>query len=158
MLTPSLLFLFAAFDAVGGSAIAAAATVLVGGFGAGDGVAATAVSLSAGTAVANGDTVTFTNGVDIVSDFDYTVDTVNMAAAGAVTAIGVTKDGSFTNNANYFAYGTWVESTQKFEIDAGGSDTMLFTANGTDFLAADDFDDVTVLLGTGGNFVTGDVV
>ena len=125
---------------------------------AGDGVAATAVALSTGAAVANGDTVTFGNGVDIVSDFDYTVDTVNMAAAGAVTAIGVTKDGSFTDNANYFAYGTWVESTGKFEIDAGGADTMLFTANGTDFLATDDFDDVTVLLGTGGNFVTGDVV
>lgn len=94
-------------------------------------VLSTAQSTSAGTAIAAGQTITFANGVDVISDFlagtgGDVIDTVGVGAA--ITAITVANN-ALEADKNYFFSGSYNSLTGVFTIAAAGTgpDTMIMS-------------------------------
>jgi S-layer protein len=96
-----------------------------------DSVATSAETIAAGAsgAIAAGDTLTFANGVDVISDFAAgnggdILDTVNGSAA--TTGIGETED-DLTEDTVFFFSGAFTASTGAFVIaaDGTGADTLI---------------------------------
>jgi Ca2+-binding RTX toxin-like protein len=113
-------------DGAGGDAITTGAnqdTVNAGT----DSVAATSTNF-AGATVAVGDTMTFGNGVDVVTDFTAGSggDILNVTNATEVTLVGETV-ADLTNTTTFFASGTWDAASKTFLIlaDGSGADTMV---------------------------------
>ena len=110
--------------------------------GSGDSIAATTASLSA--TITAGDTITFGNGVDVITGFNAASDVLDTEASGAaaVTMIGLVGDnldgaagtatsgGTASGDANYFVSGNFDADTGVFTITADGIglDTLLLTA------------------------------
>lgn len=99
--------------------------------------ASTALTAStfAAALVAAGDTVTFANGLDIVTDFVAGTDRISggAAAAAATTGIGRNNTNAFiTGTVTYSLSGTFVAATGVFTIaaDNGGSDTLIVNGGG----------------------------
>ena len=86
-------------------------------FGIADSVAATANSLTAG-GIASGNTITFGNNVDVITDFAATdrIDVVN--AAAPTTLLGVTTAAVLVAGDSYVAYGTYDSLVGSFTIAA----------------------------------------
>ena len=112
-------------------------------------VVLTATTLAVASIIA-GQTVTFTNGVDVVADFTAglggdTIDTVGTA----VTAIGVDHR-TDTSAASYFLSGAWNAATKLFTTTAAGvgADTLIF--NGDASANLNGIDDFVVLLAVDG--------
>jgi Ca2+-binding RTX toxin-like protein len=114
-------------DAINGGA---GADVFVVGLGAS--VARTAHALTDAAIVAN-DTITFGNGLDIITGFTTTVDDIDVTNANtAPTALlGVDPTGNnLTANTTYYLSGTYVAATGVFTVVANGtagSSTLLLT-------------------------------
>jgi len=73
------------------------------------------------------DTITFGNGVDVISNFTAGTDTIDTATSGAaITAIGVAT-GLTTSAQNYYLSGDYVVATGVFTIaaDGVGADTLV---------------------------------
>jgi trimeric autotransporter adhesin len=115
--------------------------------------AATASSLTA--TIANGDTITFGNGVDIIRGFVTGSDDLSVSAATiafenvAPTALVGQTAGALAESTIFASRGTYNESSKVFTFAAAGADTILTYNNGT---AADDVastsTNYTVLIGT----------
>lgn len=121
---------------------AAGADSLTGGSGADtfyqsavEGVARTAETLTA-SSIGAGETITFGNGVDIITDFDAT-DRISVTAVNTYTllAVGANVTG-LTAGHHYGIIGTYATGT--FTVNAGGADTLLLLN-----AAAANFDDAT---------------
>ena len=115
----------------------------------GDSIAATTITL-AGTAFASGDTITFGNGVDVITNFiaGGTKDSLDVTTAGAaITGIGVTA-ASLTATKTLFLSGAYNATTKVFTIaaDAGGADTLIVDTVDTAAATADTW---VVLVGVG---------
>jgi len=103
-------------------------------------VVASATSFAAAT-VANGDTMTFANGVDVITDFTSGVDdlvvsqaTVGFENTAPTTLIGATV-AALAEDEVHGARGDFVSSTGVFTFSATGSDFLMAVNDGT---AADD--------------------
>jgi len=101
-------------------------------------VAATATSF-AGANLAAGDTLTFANGVDVITDFTYgaTGDVLENGAA-VVTAIATgigqaVATGFATAATSYFVSGSWISASKQFIAlaDGTGADTMIVLGDAT---------------------------
>jgi hypothetical protein len=108
--------------------------------GNGDSIAATALTL-AGTAFAANDTITFGNGVDVITNFiaGATKDSLDVTTPGAaITGIGVTA-ASLTATKTLFLSGAYNTTTKVFTIaaDAGGADTLIVDTADTAAATAD---------------------
>jgi len=126
-------------------------------------VAASATSLTA--TIAQGDSMTFGNGVDIIRGFTTGSDTLAVSAAitatieGVVptTLIGATEN-NLTNSTAFGARGNFVAATSVFTFSATGADFLLHINDGT---AADDVlstaTNITILIGVTG-LVVADLV
>jgi len=93
-----------------------------------DSVAATSTNFAAAT-VAVGDTMTFGNGVDVITDFTAGTggDILNSANAGAPTTLVGKIVADITENTTFFASGTWDAASKTFLVlaDGSGADTMI---------------------------------
>lgn len=98
--------------------------------------ASTGNAMAAGATIAVGDTITFGNGVDVITDFTAggTVDDVNVNTAGAATsALGLAENaldgtaGAGGADDILFLSGTWNAATKTFTVAANGAgaDTMI---------------------------------
>ena len=94
---------------------------------------ASTTGTGAGTAgaIAASETITFANGVDVITDFTAgaggdVIDNV-LGATAAITAIGETEN-AMTASRNFFLSGAFVESTGVFTVaaDGTGADTLVF--------------------------------
>ena len=153
-------------DIIGGAGAdsitgAAGADNMVGGTGAdtfvitgaANSVAASASGLGTGTGnVAAGETITFANGVDVITDFTAglggDVLDIDNTAAAPTTLIGQVET-DIAEDTVYFLSGAFVASTGVFTAaaDGTGADTMIFENQGT---AANDViatNTMTVLIG-----------
>jgi Ca2+-binding RTX toxin-like protein len=107
----------------------------------GTSTAASAQSIaSAGTIAAN-DTITFGNGVDVVRNFDGTMDKIDVTTNGTFATLIGGNEGDLDELTTYFVSGTYVEATGVFTMlaDGTGADTLIFENEGTganDTLAA----------------------
>jgi len=101
-------------------------------------VAASGTSV-AGTTLAAGDTITFANGVDVISDFTATAtgDVLeNSAAVVAAIATGIGQNvttGFATATTTYFVSGSWVAASSQFIVlaDGTGADTLIVLGDAT---------------------------
>jgi S-layer protein len=108
-----------------------------------DSIARTAETLTDG-GVANADTITFGNGVDIITDFVSGTDTIDVESAGAATTLmAVDPTGAaLTNAVTYSVLGTFVESTGVFTVNSAATSatanvaTALLVAEAADADAA----------------------
>ena len=113
--------------------------IMVGTTNTASSTAATASSLS--TTIANGDTITFGNGVDIIRGFVTGVDDLSVSAATvtfenvAPTALVGRTAGALTEDKIFASRGTYSETSKVFTFAAAGADTILTYNDGT---AADD--------------------
>jgi hypothetical protein len=102
-------------------------------------IAASATSLTA--TVANGDTMTFGNGVDLIRGFVSAADNFSVSAATvafeatAPTAIIGQTENNITEDTIFASRGDYVESTGVWTFSATGADTLMAINDGT---AADD--------------------
>ena len=118
-------------------------------FNSADSVALSA-STFAGATFATSDTITFGNGVDVITDFKAGTgnDKFDGANAGAkpTTAIGVATNAGLAGGTTYFLSGAWSTSDKKFTIaaDGTGADTMILEGDGGNVTANDD---ITILVG-----------
>lgn len=95
--------------------------------GAATSVARTAETLTAGGLIAN-ETITFGNGVDVITDFVSGTDKLDVTTAGNFTLFsmgGVAT--ALTANNNYGVRGTYSTATGVFTISDAGSDMMVVT-------------------------------
>jgi Ca2+-binding RTX toxin-like protein len=99
-----------------------------------DSVAASANTLTAGE-IAVGETITFGNGVDVITDFTAgtggdILDTAAIAAATAPTALVGKETTGLTTATNFFASGNFNSTTGVFTITTAGqgSDTLILAA------------------------------
>lgn len=112
--------------------------------------APSATSIAIAGSIANGDTITFANGLDIVTDFTSGTDNlvVSLATTAFETPAPTTLVGAnsadLTEDTAFQARGDYVASTGVFTLSATGADT-LFLLN--DDVAADD------VLSTNTNFI-----
>jgi hypothetical protein len=102
-----------------------------------DGVGPTAVNFGAGQAsrVDNGDTLTFANGVDTVTDFDvgFSDDTLNFSVAGNVSSLnGVagSATGNLSASQNYTIRGDYNATTRVFTVSSSGGDLLAIQGGG----------------------------
>ena len=106
----------------------------------GDSTARSAVSLTDG-GVANNDTITFGNGVDIIRGFKSGTDKIDAVTAGAVNdLLGDDPTGAaLTVDTNHFLLGTFVESTGVFTVNSAATTATANVAVAvlTDAAAAD---------------------
>jgi len=110
------------------------ADFMVGGSGAdtfviaaGASVARTAETITE-AAVGAGETITFGNGVDVISGFTSGTDKLDVATAANYGLISVAADvQALTVGNNYSIRGTYVESTGVFTQAAAGADSLVFT-------------------------------
>jgi Ca2+-binding RTX toxin-like protein len=114
--------------------------LLAGATNTGISTAASASSFAAAT-IANGDTMTFGNGVDVINGFttgtdDFFVSTATVAFENTAptTLIGAT-EADIAEDTIHSARGNYVASTGVFTFAADGADTLLAINDGT---AADD--------------------
>jgi len=126
-------------DGAGGDTITTGANADTVNMGT-DSVAATSTNF-AGATVAVGDTMTFGNGVDVITDFTAGTggDTLNSTNAGAPTTLVGKIAADITENTTFFASGTWDAASKTFLIlaDGSGADTMIIeneTTNASDSL------------------------
>jgi hypothetical protein len=109
-----------------------------------DSVAATSIidatddtAMAAADIISVGDTITFDNGVDVVTGFDVDADEIDVATAGAaVSALGEAADslddvGLAATDDTLFLSGIWDADTATFEItaDGAGTDTMVLSVD-----------------------------
>ena len=92
---------------------------------------ASAVSLTA--TIAAGDTLTFANGVDVVTDFTAGSDDIDVTTAAAVAVddlVSAVSTLTLVDNTNYIQYGSWNATTKVFTMaasfDADASNDALF--------------------------------
>lgn len=101
----------------------------------GDSMASTANTITSN--IATGDTITFGNGLDIVSNFGVN-DNIDVGTGGAAVS-GLTMDkADFAATTTIFLSGTYAEDTFTIAADGGGTDTLLL-----DTTAVDDTDIAT---------------
>jgi hypothetical protein len=122
----------------------------------GAGTVASATTITASAAIAIGHTITFGNGVDVVTGFTAgvggdVIDHTNGASTALATALGETED-ALTDNSLYFLSGSFATATGKFTItaDGAGADTLIIQAdNGTNAASSDimENDSIIVLVG-----------
>lgn len=130
--------------------------------GASDSVAATATwtGIVAGTGFLTNatSTITFANGVDLVTDFAGAADSISFGTAGA-TALAAATNVTALATGNYFVIGTWAPGTNSFQLNAAGADVLLLQTTGTDLsIASSNGTRSMVLDGAAATFVAGDVV
>jgi len=107
------------------------ADYMVGGSGvdtyisiAGDSIGSSARSVTGG-GVATNDTITFVNGVDVISGFNINSDVLDLIVGTAITGNGVAAAATLTAQ-NYLISGSYVESTGVFTVDTvAGADTLI---------------------------------
>lgn len=123
--------------------------------GAGDSIDATAVT-AVGATLAAGDTVTFGDGVDVVTGFDASSDKIFGATAGtAVTMIGVAH--ATLNGATvYFVSGEYDATTKVFTAaaDGTGADTMIVDGANTQGTSLATNDGIIILKGVDSDTLT----
>jgi S-layer protein len=122
----------------------------------GAGTVASATTITASAAIAIGHTITFGNGVDVVTGFTAGIggdvlDHTDGASTALATALGKTED-ALTDDSLYFLSGSFTSSTGKFTItaDGAGADTIIIQAdNGTNAASSDimENDSIIVLVG-----------
>lgn len=112
--------------------------------------APTAQSIATSGSIANGDTITFGNGLDIITDFTSGTDNLVVSLATTIfegiapTSLVGVSELDLTEDTAFQARGDYVASTGVFTLSATGADT-LFLLN--DDIAADD------VLSTNTNFI-----
>lgn len=146
---------------VSGAAVATSATggtgadAFTGGTGVntyvqtmGDSVAATANTLA--TTIANGNTITFANGLDVITTFASTADKINTdidssggGAAAIVNAVG--QLASAVQTSNFYMRGDYLNGT--FTISATGADTLMSLGKAASTLTFADATDYVLLVG-----------
>jgi len=134
----------------------AQADVMVGGSGADtfsrsadDSIVASGVTF-AGAIAAVGDTITFGDGVDVITDFTSGTDFIDIAGTdndAILTLIGFTVANNLVANTQYYASGAYTKASGAFVIAAngGGADTLIIDniAAGTIAVSTN----VTILIG-----------
>jgi Ca2+-binding RTX toxin-like protein len=94
---------------------------------AGASVARTAETLTAGN-LANGETITFGNGVDIIRGFVSGTDKLDVATANAVTTLAAGSNATnLAANGNFAIRGDFNATTGVFTVAAAGADTLVLT-------------------------------
>jgi hypothetical protein len=129
-------------------------TVVQGANGAG--TAASATTITASAAIAIGHTITFGNGVDVVTGFTAgvggdVVDHNDAASTALATALGKTEN-AMTDDSLLFLSGSFTTSTGKFTIaaDGAGADTLIIQTDATTHANTQDImenDSIIVLVG-----------
>jgi hypothetical protein len=122
----------------------------------GAGTVASATTITASAAIAIGHTITFGNGVDVVTGFTAgvggdVIDHTDGASTALGTALGKTEN-ALTDDSLYFLSGSFATATGKFTItaDGAGADTLIIQAdNGTHANTSDimENDSIIVLVG-----------
>jgi hypothetical protein len=153
----------------------AGADTITGGFGAdtltggsgvdnfvqtyGHSVAATALidastgnAMAAAVQLAIGDTITFGNGVDVITDFTAGAggDTIDTLTPGVATsALGIAHDTLAVGDDILFLSGAWNDTTKVFTIAANGAgaDTMIIDIDQSDSDEIDLMTGITILVG-----------
>ncbi len=103
--------------------------------------------------IAAGDTITFGNQVDVITDFVSGTDKIDIALAvpGALTNLVGQDEANLTDNALFATQGTYNVATGQFVIAAGGPDTIVMqggaAASANDVVATNT--SVVILVGTG---------
>jgi len=90
---------------------------------AGSSIASTARSATPGSA--DGATITFGDGVDVIQGFNSAVDILDLVVATAITGNGVAAAATVTAQ-NYLLSGAYVVATGVFTVNAAGADTLVF--------------------------------
>jgi hypothetical protein len=118
--------------------------------------AASASTITASAAIAVGQTITFGNGVDVVTGFTAgvggdVIDHTDDASTALTTALGETED-SMTDDTLFFLSGNFTTSTGKFSItaDGAGADTLIIQVDATTHADTQDImenDGIIVLVG-----------
>ena len=122
----------------------------------GAGTAASATTITASAAIAIGHTITFGNGVDVVTGFTAgvggdVVDHNDAASTALATALGTTEN-AMTDDSLLFLSGSFTTSTGKFTIaaDGAGADTLIIQTDATTHANTQDImenDSIIVLVG-----------
>ena len=131
------------------------ADVMVGGSGAdtfiiaiGDSVARTAEGLTEAGIVA-GETVTFANGVDVITDFTSGTDFLDVTTATNYALLSVASAiNALTVGNNYSIRGNYVASTGVFTQAAAGTDSLVITSAVTNTISGATELGMVVLVGT----------
>ncbi len=75
--------------------------------------------------IVNNDTITFGNGVDVISDFVSGTDTIDFTVAGATTAptslVTGAAQAALVVGTSYFLLGTWVQATGVFTVNTAAT-------------------------------------
>ena len=106
-------------------------------------------STFAGAVYAAGDTMTFANGVDVITGFTAGTGGSKFVGSNAgvpTTAIGQATANGLAGGTTYFLSGAWTTSTNVFTIaaDGAGADTMILEGDGANVTANDD---INILIG-----------
>ncbi|MES2939036.1 MAG: cadherin domain-containing protein [Pseudomonadota bacterium] len=120
-----------------------------------EGVGPTAVDFSAGqtSRVDNGDSLTFANGVDIITDFNvgFSTDRLNFAVAGNVSSLNGDPGSANANlsaSQNFTIRGNYNETTHVFSVSSTGGDLLAIQGGGispSSFVSSGETDFVVLL-------------
>lgn len=123
--------------------------------GAADGVVASATAIANTREIADGDTLTFGNGLDIVTNFQATgtgYDTLGLAVYGSVPTNLLGQADALEITENYYLSGNYNGLTGVFTVADNGADTII--VQGAGGVTLQDNDSIVLLQGVNGSALT----